>query len=42
MQFKGTPASPGISYGKVLILKHHQPIVEKKQIQDINSEIGRF
>jgi phosphotransferase system enzyme I (PtsI) len=42
MQFKGTPASPGISFGKVLILKHQQPVVEKKQIQDINSEIGRF
>jgi phosphotransferase system enzyme I (PtsI) len=42
MQFKGTPASPGISYGKVLILKHQEPVVEKKQIQDIESEISRF
>ena len=42
MQFKGTPASPGISYGKVLILKHQELVVEKKQIQDIESEISRF
>ncbi|WP_425475061.1 phosphoenolpyruvate--protein phosphotransferase [Anaeromonas gelatinilytica] len=40
--FTGTNASPGITLGKALIVKHEELVIEKKDINSVDEELKRF
>jgi phosphoenolpyruvate-protein phosphotransferase (PTS system enzyme I) len=41
-QVLGIPASSGIAIGKVFVLDHHAPVIEKRVIENILEEIARL
>lgn len=40
--YKGTGASPGIALGKALVVEHSELVIERKNIEDIESEIAKL
>ena len=40
--YKGTGASPGIAFGRALVIEHSELVIEKKTIENIDEEIQKL
>lgn len=40
--YKGTGASPGVALGKALVIEHSELNIEKKNIENIETEVEKL